>query len=272
MQISTRHSQGRRLTLVLDRNVHAKARLPSMPRGGSDAMTSPAERPFRIAIVVGMKAESRIADAGDLTIIGGGSAAQVEAGLSQAMGRAKAEGRPLQGVLSFGIAGGLAAHLKPGDLVLPTSVHTGSQAYVCHPGWSASLSKNLPHAHRGALAGVDVAVGTPEAKRQLHRVRGALAVDMESHVAARLAEAWGLPFAALRAIADPHHRALPPAALVGMKEDGSADVKAVLAALARRPNQLGQLILTAFDAQAGMRALLRSRGQLGAFFGFDDLV
>src|SRR5208282_3756542 len=43
----------------------------------------------RIAIVVGMKAEGRIADAGhDLTIVGGGSAAQVEDGLAQAMDRA----------------------------------------------------------------------------------------------------------------------------------------------------------------------------------------
>jgi len=74
----------------------------------------------RIAIVVGMKSEARIADVGpDLTIIGGGSAAQVEAGLARVHRYAKSQGRPLHGVLSFGVAGALAPHLRPGDVLLP---------------------------------------------------------------------------------------------------------------------------------------------------------
>jgi hopanoid-associated phosphorylase len=227
----------------------------------------------RIAIVVGMKSEGRIANVGrDLIVVGGGSASQVEAGLTRAMREAKSQGRPLQGVLSFGVAGGLAANLRPGDIVLPHAVHADNHAYPCHKGWTTSLSRHLPGAHRGALAGVDAPVGTPEAKRQLHGARGALAVDMESHGAARFASKHGLPFAALRAIADPHHRTLPPAAMVGMKSDGSADLKAVLGALARRPAQLRGLIQTAFDARAGMAALLGSRRLLGAFFGFEDFV
>jgi adenosylhomocysteine nucleosidase len=227
----------------------------------------------RIAIVVGMKAEGRIADAHrDLTIVGGGSAAQVEDGLAQAMDRAHSQGRPLQGVLSFGVAGGLSAELRPGDVVLPHAIHAGSEAYSCHAGWQASLARQLPRAFGGALAGVDAPVGAPEAKRQLHRDNGAVAVDMESHGAARFAKAHSLPFVALRAIADPQHRALPAAALVGMKADGSADITAVLKALARRPSQLRGLIQTAFDARAGMAALLGSRRLLGAHFGFDDLV
>ncbi|MGO9389378.1 phosphorylase family protein [Rhodoblastus sp.] len=227
----------------------------------------------RIAIVVGMKAEGRIADAGhDLTIVGAGSAAQVEQGLAQAMDRAHSQGRPLQGILSFGVAGGLSAELRPGDIVLPQAIHAGEHAYACHVGWQASLARLLPDAFGGALAGVDAPVGAPEAKRRMHRDRGAVAVDMESHGAARFAMSRGLPFAALRAIADPQSRALPPAALVGMKSDGSADILAVLAALARRPAQMRGLIQTAFDAKAGMAALLGSRRLLGASFGFDDFV
>jgi adenosylhomocysteine nucleosidase len=227
----------------------------------------------RIAIVVGLKAEGRIANAGpDLTIVGGGSAAQVEAGLKLALNRAQSEGRPLHGVMSFGVAGGLAANLRPGDIVVPSAIHSQNDTYQCHSGWVAKLSHLLPQAHSGSIAGVDAPVGTPEAKRALHGDFGSLAVDMESHGAARFAQAYGLPFAALRAIADPQSRALPQAALVGMKSDGSPDIKAVLAALARRPTQLRGLIHTAFDARAGMNALLGSRGLLGAFFGFDDLV
>jgi hopanoid-associated phosphorylase len=227
----------------------------------------------RIAIVVGMKAEGRIANVShDLTIVGGGSASQVEVGLSRAMHEAKSQGRPLQGVLSFGVAGGLAAHLRPGDIVLPNAVHFDGEAYSCHKGWVRSLVRSLPHAHSGALLGADEPIGTSDDKRRLHHAHDALAVDMESHGAARFAQSRGLPFAALRAIADPQHRTLPAAALVGMKPDGTADIKAVLGALARSPAQLRGLIQTAFDARAGMAALLGSRRLLGAFFGFEDFV
>jgi hopanoid-associated phosphorylase len=227
----------------------------------------------RIAIVVGMKSEARIAAASaDLTIIGGGSAAQVEHGLARAHHRAKADGRPLHAVLSFGVAGALAPHLRPGDLLLPHAVHVGAKSYPCHAGWKGQLSRRLPHAHSGALLGVDQPILTPEHKRRLHGAHGALAVDMESHGAARFAATNGLPFAVLRAIADPQGRAIPAAAMAGFKPDGTADVLAVLAALARSPGQLGGLIRTAFDARAGMAALLGSRRLLGSFFGFDDLA
>jgi hypothetical protein len=113
---------------------------------------------------------------------------------------------------------------------------------------------------------------TVEHKRRLHRDHGALAVDMESHGAARFAASYGLPFAALRAIADPQRRAVPEVAIAGFKPDGSADVLAVLRALSRRPGQLGGLIRTAFDARAGMAALLGSRRLVGSFFGFEDIV
>jgi adenosylhomocysteine nucleosidase len=227
----------------------------------------------RLAIVVGMQSEARIANVGpDLTIIGGGSAAQVEAGLARAHRHAKSQGRPLHGVLSFGIAGGLAPHLRPGDILLPKTVHAGGKAYPCHAGWTEKLAHHLPRAYSGALLGVDQPILTPEHKRRLHGVHGALAVDMESHGAARFAASNGLPFAVLRAIADPQRRAIPAAAMAGFKSDGSADIAAVLAALARRPGQLGGLIRTAFDARAGMAALLGSRRLLGAFFGFEDFV
>jgi hopanoid-associated phosphorylase len=227
----------------------------------------------RIAIVVGMKSEARIANVGsELTIIGGGSAAQVEAGLLRALRHAKSDGMPLHGVLSFGVAGALAPHLRPGDIVLPPAVHAGAKAYPCHAGWTEKMSRALPKAHIGPLLGVDLPILTPEHKRSLHRDHGAFAVDMESHGAARFAAANGLPFAVLRAIADPQRRAIPPAAVAGFRPDGSADVWAVMAALARSPGQLGGLIRTAFDARAGMAALFGSRRLLGSLFGFDEVA
>ena len=50
----------------------------------------------------------------------------------------------------------------------------------------------------------------------MHQASGALAVDMESGVAARFARGRGIPFGALRAIADTSEEALPHAASVGL--------------------------------------------------------
>jgi nucleoside phosphorylase len=58
-------------------------------------------------------------------------------------------------------------------------------------------------------------------KRALRAETGALAVDMESHVAARVAARRGLPFAVVRVISDSADEALPPAAQIGMKPDGA---------------------------------------------------
>lgn len=221
----------------------------------------------RIAIVVGMKSEARLAGAGGLAVVGGGSAARVEAGLARLH-----EARPLHGVLSFGVAGGLAPDLRPGDLVAATAVFSASGVFSCHAAWAEFLSRAAPDARPGALLGVDEPILTPENKRRLHEETGAVAVDMESHGAARFAQANDLPFAVFRAISDPQERAVPSAALAGFRPDGSTDVGAVLVALARNPGQTAALIGAAFDAREAFGALLGGRRRLGGRFGFDQIA
>lgn len=58
----------------------------------------------------------------------------------------------------------------------------------------------------------------------------------------------GLPFAALRVIADPAQRHVPPSAMRGMREDGRTDAIALLRALARRPRDIAGLVGIARDA------------------------
>ena len=101
-------------------------------------------------------------------------------------------------------------------------------------------------------------------KADLHRTTGALAVDMESHVAARVARHHHLPFAAARVVCDPTHRALPPAARVGIKPDGRMDLPAVLQSLLAQPSQLPALIVTAWEAEQSFRSLFRGHRRLGA--------
>ncbi len=218
--------------------------------------------PPRIALVVGLKQEARAA-ATPLTVVGGGCAKRTYQLLERA--------GPIDAVMSFGIAGGIAPGQKPGDVILADKVIAG-EIFSADPRWLAALSRKIPDTRVGALVGVDEMIGCRHHKARLHKETGGLAVDMESHGAARYAQERGIPFIALRAVADPHHRALPGSALVGMNPDGSTNVPAVLRALARRPGDLPGLILTAREAGAAMRALVRCRRLLGEFFGFDHGV
>jgi adenosylhomocysteine nucleosidase len=121
------------------------------------------------------------------------------------------------------------------------------------------------------LLGVNAMVAEATQKASLHSTTGAVAVDMESHVVARVARRHRLPFAAARVISDAAHHNLPPAARVGMKSDGGLDLPAVLRSLLVNPGQLPALIRTGLEAERGFRALLRGHRRLGPRLGGPDL-
>ena len=131
-------------------------------------------------------------------------------------------------------------------------------------GLLALLRALLPDAHVGPFAGVDRIVATAEAKRALREATGAIAADMESHVAARVARRHGVPFAIVRAVSDAADQSLPPAALVGMRPDGGVALGAVLRSVAQNPAQIPALIATGIRAERAFRALLRGRRRLRA--------
>ena len=99
------------------------------------------------------------------------------------------------------------------------------------------LASRLPHAHQGQIFGSDVIIEQAETKPACYDTTGALAVDMESQVAARFAAARNLPLAALRVISDDASHVLPPAALVAMKPDGGIALGRVLGSLLRNPRR-----------------------------------
>ncbi|MBI4367248.1 MAG: 5'-methylthioadenosine nucleosidase/S-adenosylhomocysteine nucleosidase, partial [Deltaproteobacteria bacterium] len=128
----------------------------------------------------------------------------------------------------------------------------------------------LPGAGHAPIIGVDTAITHPKAKQQMHVKTGAAAVDMESHLAARLASSHGLSFAAIRVVIDPAHRVVPQAALAGMRHGGVTSVTAVMRELIAHPSQLSGLLRVAVDAYAARGALLRARRMLGPGFGLLD--
>lgn len=177
-----------------------------------------------------------------------------------------------RGIVSFGIAGGLDPGLTPGTLVVATTVTGPEGRFAIDEQWSQGLARALPDALAAPLLGLDVAAVDPAAKAQLFRDTGAAAVDMESHIAAAAAGRHGLPFAALRAIADPADRHVPASAIAGLGPDGRTDVFGVLRSLARYPGDLAALIHVARDATKARSALTAAAQKIGKGFGLPGLV
>ena len=174
------------------------------------------------------------------------------------------------GIISFGVAGGLAPALVAGDWVAAAAVRTGEEFFPTDQAWTRSVLEMLPEAVHADILGTDKPIADPLEKQLLHAQTGAAAVDMESHIAARVAAAHQVPFVACRAIIDAADRPLPPAALVGLRPDGTADVLAVLRSVIEQPSQLPALVRTALDARIARAALRRGRRMLGTGLAFPD--
>jgi hopanoid-associated phosphorylase len=169
-------------------------------------------------------------------------------------------------IVSFGIAGGLSSHLTAGDWVIATGVMSGDRRIETDIEWSSRLAERLSGAELGDIVSVADPVFHPIHKRRLHTITGASAVDMESFQAAVLADELHVPFAAVRVIADPAYRELPPAAQLGLRPDGAVAVGAVMRSLLRKPSQIPSLVRVTGDALIAFRELLRGRNKLGPHF------
>ncbi|HMK70256.1 MAG TPA: adenosylhopane nucleosidase [Xanthobacteraceae bacterium] len=223
------------------------------------------EQPRRLVIAfVGLDFEARIAAGPGVLVVcrtAGGELATVAA---------SAVRQGYRGMISFGVAGGLAAHLRAGDWVVASAVRESHTVRATDAVWSRKLLGMVAGAIHAPIVGVDQPIAEPAKKRELHKTTGAAAVDMESHVVARVAAAHNLAFAALRVVVDPAHRRVPPAALIAMRPDGRANVSALLRDIMTRPSQLTPLARVAVDALAARNEMARVRRRLGPNFGLLD--
>lgn len=218
-----------------------------------------------ILAVTGLAKEAKIAGiAGVVAVAGGGDAVSLEAKLNALHG-------DIHGVISIGLAGALSPLLKVGDCVIADRILTGAESWDCQDAWRVRLGSRLPAAYQGALFGSDVIIERPETKAGLHDTTGALAVDMESQVAARFAARRNLPLAALRVISDDAGHVMPPAALVAMKPDGGIALGRVLMSLLKKPTQIPALVHTARTSNTAFAELLRCRDLCGVGFAGADL-
>jgi hopanoid-associated phosphorylase len=209
-----------------------------------------------------MAFEARIARGDGVDAVFAARADLLERALTAAVERGCA------GIISFGTAGGLAPDLGPGALIIADAVDGPLGQVSTDAAWSERIVAALattPLAgklRRGRMAGVTAPLtGAPD-KAALHRSTGALAVDMESHLAGAIADARGLPFAVCRAVVDPAWRSLPSAATAGLRDDGSTALAPILRELLKQPSQIRPLIQLAGDARAARATLVEARRAL----------
>jgi adenosylhomocysteine nucleosidase len=210
-----------------------------------------------VIVATGFTREARtIVDAGVVAITGGGVAANLERALIAAAGRGAA------GIISFGLTGGLDPALRIGDWVIGDRL-TGAIEVETDRGWTAALAKRLPQARIGAFFADGRMIDTVAEKLALGERFGALAVDMESHVAGAVAAGRGLPFAIVRCVSDGARHLLPHAITVSMRPDGGVDARAMLASLARRPGQAADIARTTAGFAKAIRALRAGAARIG---------
>ena len=224
--------------------------------------------PRPVLIVTGLVQEARIASGPGMTVICSSSDPQQLRALLTVFDPAT-----IRGVISFGVAGGLDPSLKSGDIVVATEVQAGDTRWLADLALKEDLIAGFglgrPRIVRGRLAGTEEVVAARHLKEALHLETGAAAVDMESHIAAEYAANAGLPFAALRVVSDPAHRALPPLAMAAIKPNGDIDLRMIFQGVVRNPRTLRALVSTGIDFNRALKSL---RGCRGFLLGGEVLV
>jgi len=211
-----------------------------------------------ILLTCGFITEARTAASDHIHAVpGGGDAAYLAAELDRLAPGAEA-------IVSWGLTGALQHDLNIGDWVIGTGVSGGFE-HDCDPGWQERALALLPGARIGRFHADGLLADAP-AKRALG-ASGRIAVDMESHIAARVAAAHDLPFGILRVVSDRVDDEMPPAVLVSMGPRGKTAYARVAASLARHPAQMPAFAAFARASMACLRVLRVGREALGPSLG-----
>jgi hopanoid-associated phosphorylase len=227
----------------------------------------------RIGVVTGLASEAVVATAmlGDTSpsveiVCAGASASRADRLARQLVANGA------EALLSFGIAGALAPDLDCGDLVIADGVRsTNGNDYACHAAWRAALSVELarsalPH-RQGAVLASARALMLANDKQKAYRDSGCLAVDMESGAVAAVAADAGLPFLAVRAIADRAQDSLPTLVENAVRPDGMPAIGRALAGMIRRPGEIPAVLRLARQSELALARLRMLEAAKAALFG-----
>lgn len=214
--------------------------------------------PDQLIVVVGISKEAELAQGKNISVVISGADPR----------RLREDLRLLnldnvRAIVSYGVAGGLNPHYRPGDVIIPHHVVIGEKKWATDALLSSQFAGQMVGqgivVHDGTLVGSNEVIMTPQAKKDLQIRTGADAVDMESHIAAEFAAAHSIPFAVVRAISDPAERALPSVTKNSIKPNGDIRIWRIIGKLLLHPWQLPDLIRAGQDSSAAFGILEKCR-------------
>lgn len=167
----------------------------------------------------------------------------------------------VSGLVSFGVAAGLAPAVQPGRLVVADAVvlpDGGSRA--THEGWRQALLDRLralglePLVAR--LAGAETLPGSALDRTARFRATVAAAQDSESHLVAEAAHAHGLPFVVVRVVVDDARD--PSLGTDLLVVNAAGRWRRGLASGLLRPWQVAKVMRGGRDLELGLQVLARA--------------
>lgn len=227
----------------------------------------------KVGVVTGLASEAVVANA----LLGDSDAPVAIACAGASAERAGERARQLveggvEALLSFGIAGATDTGLQSGDLLIASEVTDDElDLYPCDGDWQERLCAALDDARvpyrRARLLGSRRLWRDPGDKEAIAAMTEAVAVDMESGAVAAVAAEAGLPFLAVRAIADTARDDLPTLVESAVRPDGMPAVGRAVAGLIRRPWELPAVLRLARQSELALARLRMLESVKNALFG-----
>ena len=157
--------------------------------------------------------------------------------------------RNVSALACYGVSGGLAPDLRPGEVVLANAVHSldGESMRCWYPdqGWTRSVFHRLRRAGMPARLGPVLSswemVLSARRKEELYQATRALAVDMESAAVVRAAKEEGIPSLVVRSVCDPAQDSLAGQMVELLTREGTVNWSALFLHLLRRPQLIKDL-------------------------------
>ena len=194
----------------------------------------------KIAIIVGMRLEATLLHGFSQNFVGiaGGSDKKVKS-LTQSF-----IDRQVEGLISFGFAGGLDPDLDVGTVVIAKSVATLSgQEILTSAKWGNKISAQLGCFYStGTILGSNYPIIDSQQKIDVFHQTNAVAVDMESYAMAEIAHAHKIPFIIIRVILDPAQKKIHAKIAALFQADGKIDTKGVINILFKEPKLLKEFL------------------------------
>ena len=177
--------------------------------------------------------------------------------------------RGVNGLVSWGCAAALDESCQPGDLVLANTCIDADHVEIktIDKGWLKFVQDELTkqqglQLRTGKLSESRAVVESSYDKAQIAKVTSAVALDMESAAVAKVAKLHGLPFLAIRAIADPLDMDLPKAVSHALGAEGEVILSKLLLYLLLHPSELPGLLKLGLHFNAARKSLKRVANQL----------